>query len=266
MNSKFEEIQSRKINRTICIGLGGTGRDVLMRIRRLIVDRYGDFKQLPVISFVHIDTDKATSNITGLRTGNTYHGVDLRFSDAEKVAATMTRSEVDNLTKELSRRASNYDGSPGVYKNIESWFPPQLLKNLKAIDEGAQAIRPVGRLAFFHNYRKIKAAIESAEQRTRGHEGFMIQKGWSVENKLNIFVVGSLCGGTGSGVFLDVAYCLRQMYGNDGAQIVGYLIISPELYGNAPDKNANAYAALKELNYYATAGGQLLKQNTTCKI
>jgi hypothetical protein len=254
MNSKFEATQSRKINRTICIGLGGTGRDVLMRIRRLIVDRHGDFKQLPVISFVHIDTDKATSNITGLRTGNTYHGVDLRFSDSEKVAATMTRSEVDNLTKELSRRASNYDGSPGVYKNIESWFPPQLLKNLKAIDEGAQAIRPVGRLAFFHNYRKIKAAIESAEQRTRGHEGFMIQKGWSVENKLNIFVVGSLCGGTGSGIFLDVAYCLRQMYGSDGAQIVGYLIISPELYGNAPDKNANAYAALKELNYYATTG------------
>ena len=251
---KFEENQSRKINRTICIGLGGTGRDVLMRIRRLIVDRYGDFKQLPVVSFVHIDTDKATSNITGLRTGSTYHGVDLRFSDAEKVAAVMTRSEVDNFAREIERRAQNYDGSPGVYQNIESWFPPQLLKNLKAIDEGAQAIRPVGRLAFFHNYRKIKAAIESAEQRTRGNEAFMIRNNWSVENKLNIFVVGSLCGGTGSGVFLDVAYCLRQMYGNDGAQIAGYFVISPELYGNAPDKNANAYAALKELNYYATTG------------
>ncbi|MEL7523733.1 MAG: tubulin-like doman-containing protein, partial [Cyanobacteria bacterium J06553_1] len=121
-------------------------------------------------------------------------------------------------------------------------------------DEGAQAIRPVGRLAFFHNYRKIKAALESAEQRTRGHEAFMIRNNWSVENKLNIFVVGSLCGGTGSGVFLDVAYCLRQMYGNDGAQIAGYFVISPELYGNAPDKSANTYAALKELNYYAATG------------
>ena len=52
--ANFEENQSRKVNRTICIGLGGTGRDVLMRIRRLIVDHYGDFKQLPVVSFVHI--------------------------------------------------------------------------------------------------------------------------------------------------------------------------------------------------------------------
>ena len=251
---KFEETQSRKINRTVCIGLGGTGRDVLMRIRRLIVERYGDFKQLPIISFVHIDTDRGASNATGLRTGNTYHGIDIRFSDAEKVAATMTRSEVDNMTRELSRNVSNYDGSPGVHSNISSWFPPQLLNNLKAIDEGAQAIRPVGRLAFFHNYRKIKAAIESAEQRTRGHEAFMIRNNWSVDNKLNIFIVGSLCGGTGSGIFLDIAYCLRQMYGNDDAQIVGYLVMSPELYGDTSDQYANTYAALKELNYYATAG------------
>ncbi len=252
--ANFEENQSRKINRTICIGLGGTGRDVLMRIRRLIVDRYGDFKQLPVISFVHIDTDKATSNITGLRTGNFYHGVDLRFSDAEKVAATMTRSQVDNMVKELQRRSSNYEGSPGVYKNIQAWFPPKLLKDLKAIEEGAQAIRPVGRLAFFHNYRKIKAAIESAEKRTRGHNAVLLRKGLGVEDKLNIFVVGSLCGGTGSGIFLDAAYCLRQMYGNDGAQIAGYLVISPELYGDTSNKYANTYAALKELNYYATEG------------
>ena len=251
---KFEQAQSQRINRTVCIGLGGTGRDVLMRIRRLIVERYGDFKQLPIISFVHIDTDKGASNTTGLRTGNAYHGVDLRFSDAEKVAATMTRSEVDNMTRELSRNVSNYDGSPGVYSNISSWFPPHLLNNLKAIDEGAQAIRPVGRLAFFHNYRKIKAAIESAEQRTRGHGAFMIRNNWSVDDKLNVFVVGSLCGGTGSGVFLDIAYCLRQMYGNDDAQIVSYLVMSPQLYGDTSDQYANTYAALKELNYYASAG------------
>ena len=170
--STFEEKQSRTINRTVCIGLGGTGRDVLMRIRRLIVDRYGNFKQLPVISFVHIDTDKAASKVTGLKTGNSYHGVDLRFTDAEKVSASMSRSEVNNIVEELSRRSSNYEGTPGVYHHIKEWFPPQLLPNLKAIDEGAKAIRPVGRLAFFHNYRKIKHALISAEQRTRGHDGF----------------------------------------------------------------------------------------------
>jgi hypothetical protein len=250
----INETQSQKIKRTICIGLGGTGKDVLMRIRRLIVDRYGDLSELPVVSFVHIDTDKSGSSVSGLKTGNTYHGVDLSFRDAEKVAATMTRTEVNNFVQELNSRSSNYEGSPGVYKHIECWFPPQLLKDLKAIDEGAQGIRPVGRLAFFHNYRQIKNAIEVAEKRTRGHEANLIRKGLQVENQLNIFVVGSLCGGTGSGIFLDVAYSLRRNYGDRGAQIFGYLVISPELYGNNPSINANTYAALKELNYYATAG------------
>ena len=71
-SSSREKRREREIHRTICIGLGGTGRDVLMRIRRLIVDRYGDFKKLPIVSFVHIDTDKGAANISGLRTGSTY--------------------------------------------------------------------------------------------------------------------------------------------------------------------------------------------------
>jgi hypothetical protein len=254
MKIKLEDSQPRKIRRTICIGLGGTGKDVLMRIRRLIVDKYGSLNNLPIVSFVHIDTDQASSNVTGLRTGNFYHGVDLRLSDAEKVAATMSRVEVNNFVQEMNRKSSNYEGSPGVYKNIECWFPPQLLKDLKAIDEGAQGIRPVGRLAFFHNHRQIKTALQTAEQKTRGHESKLIQQGLVVDNELSIFVVGSLCGGTGSGIFLDTAYCLRGMYGDRGAQISGYLVISPELYGDTPSMNANAYAALKELNYYATAG------------
>jgi hypothetical protein len=49
--------QTRAIKRTIIIGLGGTGRDVLMRIRRFIIDKYGKLSNLPVVSFVHIDTD-----------------------------------------------------------------------------------------------------------------------------------------------------------------------------------------------------------------
>ena len=253
MNIK-SEAQTRQIKRTVCIGLGGTGKDVLMRIRRLIVDKYGSLDALPVVSFVHIDTDKASSNVTGLKTGNFYHGVDLRFSNAEKVAATMSKNEVGNFKKEMNRKSSNYEGLPGVFKNIECWFPPQLLKDLKAIDEGAQGIRPVGRLAFFHNHRKIKTAIETAEKKTLGHESKLIQQGLVVDNKLSIFVVGSLCGGTGSGTFLDTAYFLQRMYSDREAKISGYLVISPELYGNTPSMNANAYAALKELNYYATAG------------
>ncbi|WP_414564265.1 MULTISPECIES: tubulin-like doman-containing protein [unclassified Anabaena] len=253
MNSATtNDLQYRGISRTICIGLGGTGRDVLMRIRRLIVDRYGNLTNLPIISFVHLDTDKAATQVTGIRTGSTYHGVDLSFREAEKVTATMSSKEVTMFVEGIERRSeySNY----GPYDHIVRWFPPQLLRNIKAVEEGAKGIRPVGRLAFFHNYYKIQSAIETAERRTRGHESFLLKTGLKVEAGLNIFVVGSLCGGTGSGMFLDTAYSLRHLYGDQSAQIVGYLVISPELYGNTPNMNANTYAALKELNYYSSPG------------
>ncbi|MGF1489828.1 MAG: tubulin-like doman-containing protein [Prochloraceae cyanobacterium] len=252
VNSSNNERQSRGIKRTICIGLGGTGRDVLMRIRRLIVERHGDLNRLPIVSFVYIDTDKAASQTSDLRTGNKHYGVDLSFRDAEKVNATMNRTEINNFVRGLQNKSS-YERQ-GPYDHIGRWFPPQLLKDIKAIEEGAKGIRPVGRLAFFNKYRQIKKAIQTAESRTRGKESILLNKGLIVEPGLNIFVVGSLCGGTGSGMFLDVAYSLRRDFGDIGAQLFGYLVISPELYGNTPSMNANTYAALKELNHYTTTG------------
>ncbi len=254
-HSSANEKQYQGINRTVCIGLGGTGRDVLMRIRRLIVDRYKDLSDLPVVSFVHIDTDKEATQAVSLRTGNIYQGVDLGFQDAEKVNATMTATQVTELVQGLEQSRSNRH-QPSPYEHIAQWFPPQLLRNIKAIDQGAKGIRPVGRLAFFHNYVKIKNAIENAEQRTRGHEQELLRKfGLIVDPELNIVVVGSLCGGTGSGTFLDIAYSLRYSY-PDVKQLIGYLVISPELYGNTPNMCANTYAALMELDYYSSPGTQ----------
>ncbi|HEY9701020.1 MAG TPA: tubulin-like doman-containing protein, partial [Allocoleopsis sp.] len=245
----------KKLNRTICIGLGGTGKDVLMRIRRLIVDRYGSLDNLPIVSFVHIDTDRNAAQSSSLSTGNTYHGVDISLTNAEKVVANMNALQVTNFVEELEKKSTN--NRRGPYDHIALWFPPDLLPDIKAIEEGAKGIRPVGRLAFFYNYMNIKDTLEKAETRTRGHEAKLLRNlGITVESGLNIFVVGSVCGGTGSGMFLDIAYSLRKHYGNDNTSIIGYLLISPKLYGNTPIMRANTYAALKELNHYSIPGNK----------
>lgn len=249
----INERQYQGINRTICIGLGGTGRDVLMRVRRLIVDRYKDLGNLPVVSFIHIDTDKEATQSVSLRTGNIYQGVDLGFQDPEKVNATMTSTQITELVQGLEQ-CNPIGDQPSPYAHIAQWFPLKLLRNIKAIDQGAKGIRPIGRLSFFHNYLKIKHGIEVAEQRTRGHEQELLRKsGLIVDPGLNIVVVGSLCGGTGSGTFLDIAYSLRYAY-PEVKQLIGYLVVSPELYGNTPNMCANTYAALMELDYYSSPG------------
>ena len=246
--------EQRTIRRTICIGVGGTGRDTLMRLRRLIIDRYGKLSELPVVQFVHIDADKGASESSGLRTGKTYNGEEIIFNQAEKVVATMNGREVDDLARGLEERDKYSSQSP--YEHVKGWFPPQLRSNLKAIEEGASGVRPIGRVTYFHNFRKIKDTIKSAENRTIGHEQKMLQKNLIVEPGLNIFVVGSLCGGTGSGMSLDVGYTLRKMYAGTENRTIAYFVISPELYSDTPGINASTYAALKEFNHYVSEGSQ----------
>ncbi len=81
----------------------------------------------------------------------------------------MNAQDVNNLTYELEHKT--LFESP--FSHIASWLDPRLKKQITAIENGAGGIRPVGRLAFFHNYQKIQEAIEAAERRTSGHESFM---------------------------------------------------------------------------------------------
>ncbi|MCB0142033.1 MAG: hypothetical protein KDE50_19170, partial [Caldilineaceae bacterium] len=76
-----------------------------------------------------------------------------------------------------------------------------------------------------------------------------------VGNYQLIYVVSSLCGGTGSGMFMDTAHRIRAQVRNN-ARIVGifYLpdVLEEEISSDLQRRRirANAYAALKELNYF----------------
>jgi hypothetical protein len=43
---------------TVVIGLGGTGKEILIKVRRMIVESYGSLDSLPIVSFLHIDTEQ----------------------------------------------------------------------------------------------------------------------------------------------------------------------------------------------------------------
>ena len=70
-----------------------------------------------------------------------------------------------------------------------------------------------------------------------------------------VYIVTSLAGGTGSGMFIDLAYLARQklqQLGHDGAEIVGLCFLPPT--DNGPRRMAalaNTFAALTELNHFS---------------
>jgi len=220
---------------TIIVGLGGTGKEVLLKIRRMIVETYGALDQLPIVSFLHIDTEqnaKASEPQVVLKQ-------DIALSPVEQVWA-----KVENAKPILNNLSS--------YCYLSDWFPPQL-KGTDSILAGAGQVRALGKFAFTANYPQIKSAFQYAKQKIVGHEKFMLDR-WQVEldKGINIFIACSFSGGTGSGMFLDLAYNLRDWIpASEIPQSSAYLVLPGAFSGLGDRVIANAYAALVELNHYS---------------
>lgn len=232
----------------ICVGLGGTGREVLIRVRQIIIEQFGALSELPIVSFVQIDTDQG-GNIPS------YRGQSIEFSPAEQVHISMSSHTVNDLKSNHERRQRNGGSTPDDH--ILEWFPEGLLRNLNTVEHGAGAVRAIGRLALFKNYSKITQALTQAHGRVAGaNVSSLIARGIDVRPGLRVFVAASLCGGTGSGTFLDMGYILRRLFAGvvDNFETHAYLVISPELYGDNDVVKANCYAGLKELDYYTRQG------------
>ena len=232
---------------TVIIGLGGTGKEVLLKIRRMIVETYGSLDNLPITAFLHIDTEqnaKATESQVVLKQ-------DISLRPVEQVWA-----KVDNAKAILNNLSS--------YPYLAEWFPPQL-KGTDSILAGAGQIRALGKFAFTVNYTQIKTAFQDAKRRIIGHEKFMLDQ-WKVEldRGINIFVIGSFSGGTGSGMFLDMAYNVRDWVpASEIPQTSAYMLLPGAFSGLGDRVVANAYAALSELDYYSRSDTRFEAQYTT---
>lgn len=223
---------------TVLVGVGGTGHEVLSRIRRLVEEGYGDLRNFPLISFLAIDTDQEYKVTNPTAAGSP-------FKDNEKYWAAVTGKEVTNMISNMEN-----------YPWIQEWFPTELEKSISAIEAGAGQIRACGRFAFFCNYHKIQKAFKQACERVKAHENFMLDKHdikVSTGN-LNVFVVGSLSGGTGSGILLDLGYCIRNWLRVEGNPLITAVAPLPTAFGTIQvgDRvQANGYAALMELSYFS---------------
>ena len=66
------ELKTQELMPTILIGLGGTGKEVLLRIRRQFVEKYGSINDFPILSYLYIDTDNAPSEESGIASERDY--------------------------------------------------------------------------------------------------------------------------------------------------------------------------------------------------
>lgn len=234
-----QEARKKGISRSILIGLGGTGHDIVLDVRKRLIEKYGSLDRIPIIAFTVIDTDQGIkSERAGLADEPAYNKA-INLDPADKIYASVTGT--DALLRELPS-----------YPHLKSWIDPAAIQG--DIQLGAGAIRARGRLAFFWNFNDIAKKVEEKFNQVMLKENVDITQGngLTLGEGVTVYLVGSLMGGTGSGMFLDAAYTVRKRIPN--AQIIGIFTIPPASGAVAVDNRANAYAALLELNHYSDNG------------
>ena len=243
------------IRPTLYIGLGGTGKEVLLRQRRRVFDRFG-IPSLPWTRFLHIDSDVG------------YIDNDLREVEFE------ARERVDLFDKETSEAIKNVLAKREEFSFIHDWLDRELEMCLFpdpefSILHNAQGERAFGRLMFFLKFEQIESALKNALMELRLAQTSIQAHRFCEQHDLGdtaldpsnspmVHVVSSLGGGTGAGILIDLTFLLRHLEAAcaSHAYIASYVFM-PSVYHPDPKQSplatrsfANAYATLMELNHF----------------
>ncbi len=223
------------MNPVMVIGLGGTGKEVLMLLRKKVVQRFGTLGRFPILGSLHIDSDRSSESQAMPST--LYLGEDISLSESERVGLPVAGG-------------NNWKANDA----IRDWFPPDL-PIPENFSTGCQAQRNYGRLAFSANFDEIKGrVVKLAAQITNPGliQTFAANHGQIVTPNIDVFVVCSLLGGTGSGMFIDLCYATRHWLSGYTTLYYGYLVTGGPTA--TEDQKANCYAALMELDHYNARG------------
>ncbi|MCE1246881.1 MAG: tubulin-like doman-containing protein [Firmicutes bacterium] len=225
----------RPIRPTVIIGLGGTGQRIVMEVRRRIIQEYGSLDRIPIVGFLVLDTDSEKPILPGMDE-DTLGKIQLAPSEMFHSKVVGTHKLKDELNS---------------YPHLSEWVDRAILERGDAT-QGAKGIRAIGRLSYFVNFVDIKKAITSMISQVTNQPNlkYMAENhNMQVAPGVNFFIITSICGGTGSGMFLDMAFTIKDMMAGTEHQRIGYLIL-PGVFGTDIAK-ASGYAALRELNHYS---------------
>jgi len=244
------------------IGLGTSGLRVVEAFQNLLQQRYGDLRHLPHLRWLGIDTDpQALANLPS--------------SPSLASASTATPSPATTSTHSASadhpwflvrlQRPSHYLQHPHLLE-VERWLPAGSLARLGRQPTTTQGMRAFGRLALLDHARPLMARLrreieillgEQSLQQAATHTGLTLRS-----NLPHFFLIADLGGGSGSGMFLDLAYWLRRELQRLGCppRIHALLLLPPADPRTLRSPHAvtalgNACAALQELEYYQSGRG-----------
>lgn len=237
----------------LIVGLGGTGQWVLTYLKKDLMESNGGV--LPEnVKLLAFDTMPQASVATESAASNQEKNQDIKVGSVH----LETNTEFFHLGGDMRGIGEILTSADSVKRqslpHIDSWFAAQhwmetLPRASWVLATGAGQLRQFGRLGLFQDladpgrsqiWSRIDVAARSLE-RNLGRQ------------RLEIVVVGSFAGGTGSGMLIDFGLLLRQRTKGVNSMIRGYFAL-PRVFDQNPDDDlkARSFAAWRELNRFMT--------------
>ena len=234
MAEQFWDQQAKPLSALI-IGMGGSGAWTVVHVKKHLQDMYGE--NLPErLGLVVFDT--AETNITQI---------------GRVTLAPHEYIHVGGDAYGLVRQVAETDR----YPHIKSWlladrYLRELPRNLFNLDEGAGQFRQLGRLAFFRSVAQPANSAIAAVLDTK-----LTRLAQESDNTILVMLSGSLVGGTGAGMFLDVPHIIRRVAQRRNIKVTlrGFFYL-PQAFLSDLDANAlqsahaRAFGALRELQRF----------------
>jgi hypothetical protein len=206
---------------TIIIGIGTSGLLTIENAQRFYYETYKKNKP-DNVEYLYIETNEHNRPI-GTSIGN----------DITRVYVSL--QNMAEMIKDLKQTCDN-----------PTWLPET--KEVLAAGMGAGGIRSCGRLALWgknqegNNFSNVIDAINNAYAKV-----MHINNNSNQTSKPTVFITGSLTGGTGSGIFIDMGYLIRHLiqgikdiYGlfllpNEPTAMSGFEVMYGNAYGSIVD-------------------------------
>ena len=230
--------------KTYFIGLGGCGLKTVSEIQKrlsVLPDAKKNY------AFTYIDTDEKTYNKINK------NGIVIDSSDFENMGDTNPYAVYEYAHNNHKRSADE--------ERLLEWVISQETGHMtlanSPLNDGAKAFRNLGRVAIYNKYNNI---IDELSEKIKKFEELDPNPETNTRD-VDIWVVASSCGGTGSSNLLDILYLINKIanpiVSGSGEPNLKLVLFMPQPFvdRNKDNKNypLNAHACLWELNAFRSA-------------
>lgn len=236
---------------SLIVGLGGTGQWVTAYVKKNLLDTHSRLpKEVKILAF---DTLAKPEALVGGRGETRSGGRTTGAVGLESGEYFYIGGQIRKFIEEVAN---------GDHPHIGSWFQADwylrtLSEKMFNITDGAGQFRQFGRMAIFHDvaapsnsriYNPLQDAIVKLKTNNAGAK------------ELHVFLTGSLAGGTGAGMFVDMAHLVRQIASQptvDFKVVLRGFLVLPNAFSHNVEAGmlrsmyARAFAAMRENRRFA---------------